>query len=80
MGKQFGQREAAADAVGSGDVDGEAVAAELAQALPAGTAGRAEHLALADGVMGPDWANPATFRFGASGLLDVLLAAGRAAP
>ncbi len=31
------------------------------------------YLALADGVMGPGWATPATFRFGASGLLDALL-------
>jgi deoxyribose-phosphate aldolase len=33
------------------------------------------YLELADAIMGPDWASPATFRFGASGLLDVLLAA-----
>ena len=33
------------------------------------------YLALADQIMGPDWATRATFRFGASGLLDVLLAA-----
>lgn len=32
------------------------------------------YLSLADGVMGAEWAAPATFRFGASGLLDVLLA------
>ena len=32
-----------------------------------------QYLALADGAMGPGWATPATFRFGASGLLDVLL-------
>lgn len=38
------------------------------------------YLALADEVMGIGWASPATFRFGASGLLDQLLAAGRAAP
>ncbi|MGF1598022.1 MAG: deoxyribose-phosphate aldolase [Acidimicrobiales bacterium] len=31
------------------------------------------YLALADDVMGPDWADPAHFRFGASGLLDDLL-------
>ena len=31
------------------------------------------YLALADGIMGADWARPATFRFGASGLLDDLL-------
>lgn len=30
------------------------------------------YLALADEVMGPQWATPATFRFGASGLLDAL--------
>ena len=35
----------------------------------------ATYLALADEILGPDWAQPATFRFGASGLLDVLLAA-----
>jgi deoxyribose-phosphate aldolase len=29
---------------------------------------------LADSVMGTGWATPATFRFGASGLLDALLA------
>jgi deoxyribose-phosphate aldolase len=33
------------------------------------------YLAIADEIMGPDWAKPATFRFGASGLLDALLAA-----
>ena len=33
------------------------------------------YLALADEVMGPQWATPATFRFGASGLLDALEAA-----
>jgi deoxyribose-phosphate aldolase len=33
------------------------------------------YLDLADSIMGPDWANPTTFRFGASGLLDALLAA-----
>lgn len=35
----------------------------------------AAHLAIADRVMGPGWASPATFRFGASGLLDALVAA-----
>ena len=34
----------------------------------------ASYLALADQIMGPDWATPATFRFGASGLLDDILA------
>lgn len=34
----------------------------------------AGYLALADRVMGPGWATPTTFRFGASGLLDALLA------
>jgi deoxyribose-phosphate aldolase len=38
------------------------------------TADAAAYLALADLVMGPDWATPKTFRFGASGLLDDLLA------
>lgn len=38
------------------------------------TAQAAEHLALADRIMGPDWAGPATFRFGASGLVDDLVA------
>ncbi len=39
------------------------------------------YLALADGVMGDGWANAETFRFGASGLFDALVAAieGRAA-
>ena len=31
------------------------------------------YLALAEGILGVDWASPATFRFGASGLLDDLL-------
>lgn len=35
----------------------------------------ARYLAVADEMMGPDWATPDTFRFGASGLLDALLAA-----
>lgn len=35
----------------------------------------AGHLALADRIMGPGWASPATFRFGASGLLDAVIAA-----
>lgn len=30
------------------------------------------YLDLADGIMGPSWATPKTFRFGASGLYDVL--------
>ena len=30
------------------------------------------YLAIADEIMGPEWADPATFRFGASGLLDAL--------
>jgi deoxyribose-phosphate aldolase len=34
----------------------------------------AEYLALADALLGPRWAVPRTFRFGASGLLDDLLA------
>ncbi len=34
----------------------------------------AAYLALASEVMGPGWAGPATFRFGASGVLDALLA------
>lgn len=33
-----------------------------------------KYLSLADRVMGPGWASPATFRFGASGLLDALAA------
>jgi|HubBroStandDraft_4_1064222.scaffolds.fasta_scaffold116450_1 deoxyribose-phosphate aldolase len=33
------------------------------------------YLALADAIMGPDWAKPSTFRFGASSLRDALLAA-----
>ena len=38
------------------------------------TAVAGRYLALADDTMGPGWAKPATFRFGASGLLDDLLA------
>jgi deoxyribose-phosphate aldolase len=40
------------------------------------------YLDLADTIMGPDWATPVTFRFGASSLLDALEAtiAGTAAP
>ena len=34
----------------------------------------ATYLDLADRIMGPEWASPATFRFGASGLLDALIA------
>lgn len=38
----------------------------------------AVYLALADEIMGPDWASPTTFRFGASSLLgDVLAVLGR---
>jgi deoxyribose-phosphate aldolase len=33
------------------------------------------YLALADDIMGTDWASPSTFRFGASGVLDTLVAA-----
>jgi deoxyribose-phosphate aldolase len=32
------------------------------------------YIAQADDLMGPDWATPATFRFGASGLLTALIA------
>ncbi len=39
------------------------------------TAGAAAYLAVADRLLGPDWARPGTFRFGASGLLKDLLAA-----
>ncbi len=41
----------------------------------------AVYLGLADEILGPDWATPRTFRFGASGLLDALVAEleGRAA-
>ena len=35
----------------------------------------ASYLEIADAMMGPGWVSPATFRFGASGLLDALLAA-----
>jgi deoxyribose-phosphate aldolase len=41
------------------------------------------YMALADGMMGPDWATPQTFRIGASTLYDALLAAiegGKPAP
>lgn len=34
-----------------------------------------EYLALADEILGPDWASPATLRFGASGVLTDLIAA-----
>jgi deoxyribose-phosphate aldolase len=34
----------------------------------------ANYLALADEIMGPGWARPETFRFGASSVLDALLA------
>lgn len=40
----------------------------------------ASYLHLADAVMGPGWATPETFRFGASGLLDSLLGARGVAP
>ncbi|MEI8395361.1 MAG: deoxyribose-phosphate aldolase [Rhodospirillaceae bacterium] len=35
----------------------------------------ARYLALADAIMGPDWASPANFRFGSSALLENLLVA-----
>jgi deoxyribose-phosphate aldolase len=38
------------------------------------TADAAGYLAQADAAMGPDWAAPCTFRFGASSLLDALIA------
>jgi deoxyribose-phosphate aldolase len=38
------------------------------------TAGAASYLHLASALLRPGWATPATFRFGASGLLDALLA------
>ena len=46
------------------------------------TAAAGRYLALADAAMGPGWAGPERFRFGASSLLDDLLAVldGRAAP
>lgn len=40
----------------------------------ASVAAAASYLAQADDVMGPAWARPSTFRFGASGLLDHLVA------
>lgn len=40
----------------------------------ASNAQAAQYLALADTLLGPAWAGPATFRFGASRLLDALLA------
>ncbi len=40
------------------------------------TADEAErYIALAESIMGTGWVSPSTFRFGASGLLDALLAA-----
>lgn len=38
------------------------------------TADAGRYLAIADGIFGQSWVGPATFRFGASGLLDDLLA------
>jgi deoxyribose-phosphate aldolase len=35
------------------------------------------YIELADRIMGPGWVSPDTFRFGASGLLDTLLAVTR---
>ena len=40
----------------------------------------AGYLHLADAIMGPGWASPRTFRFGASSLLDDLLGRGGEAP
>ena len=40
----------------------------------------ASYLALADAIMGPGWASPRTFRFGASSLLDDLLGRGGEVP
>lgn len=42
----------------------------------------ADYLAIADGIMGPDWVSPETFRFGASSVIDDLLAviSGKEAP
>lgn len=39
-----------------------------------------DYLALADSICGPDWVSPDNFRFGASGLLDAILAAQGQAP
>jgi len=44
------------------------------------TATAGAYLAIADRIMGPDWADARHFRFGASGLLDDLLAALGVAP
>ena len=44
------------------------------------TAAAGQYLALADHIMGESWADPRHFRFGASGLLDDLLAVLGAAP
>ena len=44
------------------------------------TATAGAYLALADRIMGPDWADPRHFRFGASGLLDDLMKQMGAAP
>lgn len=44
------------------------------------TATAGQYLMLADNMMGPGWADPRHFRFGASGLLDDLLATLGAAP
>lgn len=44
------------------------------------TAQAGHYLELADDIMGEGWATPATFRFGASGVLDDLLATAKGAP
>ena len=47
--------------------------AEAKAAAAPGKRGNAHGLELADAAMGPDWATPERFRFGASGLYGVLV-------
>ncbi|MEM6665254.1 MAG: deoxyribose-phosphate aldolase [Pseudomonadota bacterium] len=54
-------------------VDGKAIGFKPAGGIKT-VADAGAYLALADEILGPDWVTPETFRFGASSLLDVLLA------
>ena len=57
--------------------------ARRVQGRPAASASlddAAAYLEIADRIMGPRWASPATFRFGASGLLDALESSSRDEP
>jgi deoxyribose-phosphate aldolase len=61
------------EAARAAQADGRAVGVKISGGVR-DIAGAATYLALADRILGPKWASPETFRFGASGLLDVLLA------